>query len=118
MRHFSGFVQLSFPDEDLPISPAFTAVSQQRHEEMPASQWIPNQECKAQSGLLQEAELIQAAAPGTTFASIKKAVPLQRFAGLDIATLKNNVGQKAAAKCALLCESPHPCEEHAAPTKS
>lgn len=59
MRHFSGFAQLSFPDEDLPVSPAFTEVLQWRREEMPASQWIPNWECEAQSGLLQEVVLIQ-----------------------------------------------------------
>lgn len=103
MRHFSGFVQLSLLDEGLPISPAFTEVLQQRHEEMPASQWIPNRERKAQSGLLQEVGLIQAAVPGTTSASIQKAVPLHQFAGLDIATLKNNVEQKVEDKYILLC---------------
>lgn len=111
--HFSGFVQLFFPEDDLPISAAFADLSQWRHEEMPAAfQWIPNRECKAQSVLLQEVGLIQAAAPGTMFASIKKTVPLH-----NIATLKNNVGQKAAAKYTLLCYSPHPREEHKAPTK-
>lgn len=107
MRHFSGFVQRSFPDEDLPVSPAFTGVSQQRHEEMPASQRVPSRECKAQSALLREVGLIQAAAPGT-LASIKKAVPLQRFAGLGIATLKNKVGQKAADKDTPVRNTQHP----------
>lgn len=61
---------------------------------MPATQWIPNQECKAQSGLLKEAGLIQATVPGTTFDSIKKAVPFQQFAGLDTAALKIIQGRK------------------------
>lgn len=105
--HFSGFVQRPFPDEDLPVSPAFAEVSQQIHEETPASQWVPSRECKAQSALLREVGLIQAAAPGT-FASVKKAVPPQRFAGLGIATLKNKVGQKAANKDTLVRNTRHP----------
>lgn len=64
---------------------------------MPATQWIPNQECKAQSGLLQEAGLIQATVPATTFDSIKNVVPFQQFVGLDIATLKIIQGRKQQA---------------------
>lgn len=61
---------------------------------MPATWWISNQECKAQSGLLQEAGLIRATVPGTTFDSMKKVVPFQQSVGLDIATLKIIQGRK------------------------
>lgn len=75
---------------------------------MPATWWIPNQECKAQSGLLQEAALIRATVPGTTFDSIKKVVPFQQFVGLGITTLKIIQGRRQQPSTSCFGRAPTP----------
>lgn len=97
--HFYGFVQLSFPDEELPISPDLAEVSQHNVKQCQLHGGSQTRSPKHNLDFSRRHDWSKLLCQEQRFDSIKKVVQFQQFVGLDIATLKIIQGRIVLQNC-------------------